>query len=122
MISYNIALEAATQDVLDLALMLYLAEMGLVFVVKWQTKTLEDRHPDFNSTANGLWGFEQGLNLNFLDCLSHGDNCSWRTAWRDIWWKEWKAQWTQPKYVVIRPLGLQGYSQRVKSLIPLLSF
>lgn len=34
MISYNIALEAAMQDVLDLALMLYLAEMGLVFVVK----------------------------------------------------------------------------------------
>ena len=34
MISYNIALEPATQDGLDLALMLYLAEMGLVFVAK----------------------------------------------------------------------------------------
>ena len=109
-----IIFDVAMQDSLTLALITYLAEMRLVFVAKWQIKTLDDGHPDVNSAVNKLSDFKQALNLNFLNChmgmiavLSLGGLLG------ETYYKR-NEQHSEPKYVVIRLFRPRGYSQIVK--------
>ena len=117
-----IVFDVAMQDSLNLALITYLAEMGLVFVAKWQIKTSDDGHPDVNSAVHQRLDFKQALNLNFLNChmgmiavLSLGG------LLEETYYKR-NEKHSEPKYVVIRLFRPQGYSQIVKYLVPLVLF